>query len=159
MLRILATILALLLKVTPCAAQDTILLPPPPPAPSVATIEVCMLDSRDNLYILEAIYDYASDDTLVVRDGVYQSLSTAFPSTTQYAETTDWWRSNKLLRHRGMSYVRVGAPRILEVSALSKTNFRIAGVRLFSTNPAVLAPRSLFVPLRRGCVFQEFRRP
>lgn len=86
-----------------------------------------------------------------------QPLSRVSPDSV-YAAGAEWFERKEPILIRGVPHIPYGGPRALSASVLTRVgDYR--GVPLFASTDEPRWSGFIFVPLRRGCVFQAYEPP
>ena len=131
--------------------------PPPvqaaPPPPAEQAIRVCVIEGGQ-LREVEAMFNPATGDTMVAG----RRFSEAYPATTGYAGTADFFVQDQPVRFRNREYVRYGLPRIVTVTDVTPVG-DFQGVQVFAEPTAnAQNPDVIYLPVRPGCEFQPYQR-
>lgn len=131
-------------------------LPPAPTAeaarPELVSIRVCVVEAGE-LREVEATVSPATGDTTVDQ----RRFSDAYPATTGYAASQDFYNRGEPITLDGTRYIRFGLTRIIPAGALMRAG-EYQGVPVFRERNAVGTPEVLYIPVRSGCEFQTYQR-
>lgn len=132
--------------------------PPPPPvveAPAMQPIQVCVLEGQQ-LRNVDAMFNPATGDTMVMQAGQEQPFGQAYPATQGYAAGQTFFINNEPVMLGGRRYVKFGLPRVIGVEELSRAG-DYQGVQVFTEAGAMMPAEVIYLPVRTGCEFQPYQ--
>jgi hypothetical protein len=127
---------------------------PPTPTPPPVAVRICvMLD--DDLQWIAGVVIPATGDTMAIVDGERRPFTEVYPDRGQYAAGRPDMAER--VSFGAEEYVPVGLPFVVAPEEMRPIG-RIDGVRVFTRRAQRgTAPTAIFLPLRQGCVVQEYR--
>jgi hypothetical protein len=96
--------------------------------------------------------DPRTGDTLLAG----QPLSSGAADTAGYAAHRTWFLANEPFFFNGQPFVKIGLSQVVEATSLKRVG-EYSGVALFADTAASWHPETLYVPVRRGCIFQAYQ--
>ncbi|HET7234490.1 MAG TPA: hypothetical protein VFJ16_31045 [Longimicrobium sp.] len=130
--------------------------PPAAQAPAMLAFEACVLGGGE-FRAVQGVYLPATGDSLVVGgDGSRRPLREVYPDTG-YAGGRGWFSRDTAIVAFGRRYVRWGMSRVARPGELRPATW-FQGVPVFAAPDAGPRPEVVYVPFRRGCEVQPYRR-
>lgn len=118
--------------------------------------EVCVL-SDGGFRGVSGLYFPAAGDSLVEVGGVRRRLREAYPDSAGYALGAPWFGRDLPVTFGGREYRQWGMSRVAAPGELVRAG-ELAGVAVFAAPGEGTPPEVIYVPFRRGCEVQGYRR-
>lgn len=158
--RINAGVKLLVGDLMPAMAAPAAMAPPPPPPPvpmeEMRQITVCVVEGTQ-LRNVQATFNPATGDTMVMMDGQQRPFGQAFPATTGYAAGEAFYINNEPITFQGRRYVRFGLPRVIGAQEVNRIG-EYRGIQVFAETGATGAPQVIYLPVRTGCEFAVYQQ-
>lgn len=120
-------------------------------------IRICVF-TPDGAQVVNALYDTATGESHVVRNGRRVPVGDAYPTGPQHADGAPWYVNNEPIEVGGARYVKYGLPRVVGVEEIARiAHYRQALVFAEVGLPAG-PPDVVYVAVRQGCEVQAYQR-